>query len=564
MATPALFNASGSSKWETHASISSQGEGNSEQRSLPERGPAIAPTSSTYDEVDTSAFSDALDACRVQEVLEGLDYEATLPGQGIDLGAFIGQDTTGLLASSAPPSELNHMAVAVNPLVGGMAEPQPPDFAPTRLYCPMPWPDDMLASPDRRFLWQYFLNITEVDFLCLDWEDVGHLYGFQHPYVTTLPYMALTNSALRGAILCFSAAQYQLRHDPSKFEQTRLATGTEAARAMRSHLAEARNDQGSMLSIICAATLLYAFGNEKHDYLRIASRFVEAFLSTRNRGLPWSTSYPEVTLTEYRWSVISTLCSLKSPQPPIGDDICRSIQMQEEEIDQKYSQAFQNWVSHPIYTFSPRLVNPLLRIGRLLERQLSQLSDVNSPDPNTDWESLVREAEDMLLQARERDVSAAQAVLGITDPVAVLAVNESMYATGAILLYARIHGLPFTAPFIRRQVKIVAEEISKIGAHSRVSYSIVFPLFIAGCEAADMSVRETIKERLRDPGGVAYDRGDMVGALDHIWDIRDHDPGLPWPHWVEKGASTLWNAHRRSIIADYRALKWKPDTASVA
>jgi hypothetical protein len=90
-----------------------------------------------------------------------------------------------------------------------------------RLYCPMPWPDDMLRSPERRFLWQYFLSIAEADFLCLDWEDVGHFYGFQHPYITTMPHMALSNEALRGAVFCFAASQYQLRHGRAAFERTK-------------------------------------------------------------------------------------------------------------------------------------------------------------------------------------------------------------------------------------------------------------------------------------------------------------------------------------------------------
>lgn len=45
--------------------------------------------------------------------------------------------------------------------------------APGLLYCPIPWPDDMLASPPRQFLWQYFLYSMEAYALCLDPEDVS-------------------------------------------------------------------------------------------------------------------------------------------------------------------------------------------------------------------------------------------------------------------------------------------------------------------------------------------------------------------------------------------------------
>lgn len=187
----------------------------------------------------------------------------------------------------------------------------------------------------------------------------------------------------------------------------------------------------------------------------------------------------------------------------------------------------------------------MLRIGLLLETQLLQLEledgDIQ-PDPS--WPAHVSEAEDMLLQARDRDINVSRSALGSADPAAILALNESMYAAGAVLLYARIHGLPPTAPLIRRQTQIIVDEVSKIPVDSRVSFALVFPLFIAGCEAMEQMMRDTIVQRLRDPGGVTYVRGDLVGALRQIWDIRDLEPGLPWPHWVRKGeclsARTVW------------------------
>lgn len=412
---------------------------------------------------------------------------------------------------------------------------QSSSFSVDRLYCPMPWPDDMLASPERRFLWQYFLSIAEADFLCLDWEDVGHFYGFQHPYVTTLPHMALSNDSLRGAIFCFAASQYQLRHGQFEFESTRGWAGSEAALALRSQITKQSDDDSSLLSMVSAATLLHYFGTERHDYLRMAAKLVALFLSRSKLRSSSSTSFPEIALTEFRWSVISTLCSLQQPTAPLGDQTCRLIEMGEYEIKQKYSQAFQSWVSHPIFTFSPRLVNPLLRIGQLLEKQLLQLDDKDAQELDLAWSARVAEAEEMLLHARECDVNASKSALGSADPAAVLALNESMYAAGAILLYARIHGLPFTAPFIRRQTQIVSDEIAKIPSNSRVSFAIVFPLFIAGCEAVEQQTRIAITERLREPKGIAFDRGDLVGALHHIWEIRDLNPGLPWPHWVKKG-----------------------------
>ncbi|PNH41590.1 hypothetical protein VD0004_g5532 [Verticillium dahliae] len=347
------------------------------------------------------------------------------------------------------------------------------EFVPRHLYCPMPWPPDMLASSERRFLWQYFLSIAEADFLCVDWEDVGHLYDFQHPYITTLPRMALSTDALRGAIFCFAASQYQLRHGRSDFEATKGFTSSEAALALSAQMSR-DTDESGLLSMISAATLLHWYGTEPHDYLRVASLLVSQYLTRTKSTTNATTSFPEVPLTEFRWSVVSTLCSLQQPSSPLG----------------------------------------------------------GHPDPS--WPAHVSEAEDMLLQARDRDINVSRSALGSADPAAILALNESMYAAGAVLLYARIHGLPPTAPLIRRQTQIIVDEVSKIPVDSRVSFALVFPLFIAGCEAMEQMMRDTIVQRLRDPGGVTYVRGDLVGALRQIWDIRDLEPGLPWPHWVRK------------------------------
>ncbi|KAG9250598.1 fungal-specific transcription factor domain-containing protein [Emericellopsis atlantica] len=460
----------------------------------------------------------------VPDVLPSSDYNEPFPsvffpGHGsLSLDAF--SSANHLLTSST--------TTTISPFLA----------APERLYCPMPWPDDMLASPERRFLWQYFLSVAEADFLCLDWEDVGHLYGFQHPYTTTLPQMALSSKALRSAIFCFTAGQYQLRHNSREhFALTKTATSAEAVRAMRTQLLQTATSDDDLLPLICAATLLHYFATERHDYLRIASNLVSRFMA--RKALQQSQtplSLPEIPLTEFRWTVISTLCSLRPPQSPLGEEACRMIEMDDDEISRKYSDAFSGWISHPIYTFSPRLVNPLLRIGRLLEAQLLQL-DTTATDPDLlagHDEDRIAEAEEMLLHARERDVDTSIARMQISDPAAVVALNESMYAASAILLYARLHQTPFTAPFIRKQVHVVTQEIAKISVDSRVSFSVVFPLFIAGCDAADLSVRDMVRERLREPKGISYDRGDLVGALEHIWDIRDAEPGLLWPDWVAK------------------------------
>jgi hypothetical protein len=407
------------------------------------------------------------------------------------------------------------------------------------LYCPMPWPDDMLASSERRFLWRYFLSVAENDFLCLDWADVGHLYGFQHPYLTSLPQLSLRNKTLRNAVFSFSATQYQLRQGRPDFAAVRRLSSSEASHALQLQRSEQDDDGSQFLSMIYALPLLHFFSSEQHGdmrYLRMGSGWVSKFLAKINSVAQDSqASAYEVPLTEFRWAVISTLCALTWTKKPLGSQLCRTIEMKNEELSQKYFTAFRGWVSHPIYTFSPRLVNPLLRIGSLLEAQLFHMDH-----PGVDYElttgqaTQINEVEEMLLHARDCDLEETAPVPGSMDPAAVIALNESMYAASNVLLYARLRCLPFTTPFVRKQVHRVVDEIAKINVTSHVSYSTIFPLFVAGCEATDWSVRDVIKERLRNPGGIAYNRGDLVAALENIWEIRDHDPGLPWPLWVGK------------------------------
>ncbi|KAI6779924.1 uncharacterized protein J7T54_000224 [Emericellopsis cladophorae] len=550
LSTPAVFEERRAKKTKARSSRSS--------RFIDDTGPSIEPDGNdTILNASPPCFQDSGPSSRTQhdtlDLLRPLDQQllsSTLPAETSPRNDM--QDPTtsdqaqadGTLSLASvvptllPSSDDDELFPSVSFPGHGSLSLDAFSTAPERLYCPMPWPDDMLASPERRFLWQYFLSVAEADFLCLDWEDVGHLYDFQHPYTTTLPQMALSSKALRSAIFCFSAGQYQLRHNSREhFALTKTTTSAEAVRAMRAQLLQTTTSDDDLLPLICAATLLHYFATERHDYLRIASNLVSRFLA--RKALQQSQaplSLPEIPLTEFRWTVISTLCSLRQPQSPLGEKACRMIEMDDDEISRKYSDAFSGWISHPIYTFSPRLVNPLLRIGRLLEAQLLQL-DGTTTDPDDlagHDDDRIAEAEEMLLHARERDVDTSIARMQISDPATVVALNESMYAASAILLYARLHQTPFTAPFIRKQVHIVTNEIAKISSDSRVSFSVVFPLFIAGCDAADLSVRDMVRERLREPKGIAYDRGDLVGALEHIWDIRDAEPGLLWPDWVAK------------------------------
>ncbi|KAF7555981.1 hypothetical protein G7Z17_g1686 [Cylindrodendrum hubeiense] len=217
----------------------------------------------------------------------------------------------------------------------------------------------------------------------------------------------------------------------------------------------------------------------------------------------------------------------------LGQPTYNMLEMDEEEISQNFCADFQNWTSHPVLAFSPRLINPLLRLGQLLELQHSNWTLTGQNDlSDLDLEVQVEQLEGALLSARNSDLVTSQS--RSADPIELGSLNDAMHSAAAILLYARLKGMPSTATLIRHHVGIVTGKISNIDHNSRTSYAIVFPLFTAGCEAVDLAVRSAIVRRIRALKGLFYNRGDLVGALRHIWEIRDREPGLAWLEWLAK------------------------------
>ncbi len=467
------------------------------------------------------------------------DYNYASDSMGPGELQFIFSDQAAGSAMGHNFSLVSGPALDVSSGPSSMSQYNTPMVQPKILYNPMPWPDDMLGSSKKRFLWHHYIYSVQADILPLDLEDLVHLREFQDPYTTILPRIALGNTVLRGVLLCASAFQLHVSHRRQDFEAVSKVVGRQVVQALQAQVTNPQGDDLSVLNMMFAASFLHCFGPEQRDYcLQLAAGFAVALLARPRSQLAVPKACLEMNLTAFRWSMISTLCSLRKPKSPFPRRICRVIEMDRDEINTNFSPTFRNWVSHPLYVFSPRLVNPLLRIGSLLELQLLQHDgsdddDINESEPTLDDE--IEEVEDMLLGAREADVNLAASPFGVADPKCVLALNEAMHAASVILVYARLKGMPATAPLIRRQVRIVTDEIAKIGVHSRVSQAIVFPLFIAGCEAVDSQARDVIESRFLIPKGLVFDRGDLVGALHHIWGIRDLEPGLSWPFWAKKG-----------------------------
>lgn len=418
---------------------------------------------------------------------------------------------------------------------------------PMILYCPSPWPDDMQSSPRRQFLWNHFIHSMQMGALCLDLEDVSCVPGFQDPFVATIPQMALSNATLREAAMCFSVFQYTELYGQLEFISTTGTAWRKASEGLHHQLARRQDLDGwGFLSMISACCLLHwCAADQGENCLRLATKLAVEFLQRPQSGLEVPSTCREVILTGFRWTIIATLCSLKPPSRLLDNKIIDTLEMDLHEVAGNYSPAFGNWTSHPLYAFSSRLVNPLLRMGHLAEVQLLRRKDApqDSQNGSDQFEQELLTIEETLLQAREADLMAAVSPRRYSEPLSLAALNEAMHAASFILFYTRFRHLPFTAPVIRRQVKIVVSEICKIPEDSRVSHAILFPLFIAACEAVDTDDRCILENRLRMPRGLFFDRGNTTAALHRIWEVRDLQPGLAWPDWVNKvdAEYRIWN-----------------------
>lgn len=406
---------------------------------------------------------------------------------------------------------------------------------PLMMYCSMPWPNDIMASASRRLLWQHFLHVSRTGFLCLDNKHVEHMQDFQDPFVASLVQMALFDDDVRTVVIYFSAYQYQAATNQPKFMTLMNQTARDASRAITVHGSSSDLDHQKLLAKFSIALFLHLYGPDPREiYLQVASTFAVTFLRGFEQGKRALAMPARLILALLRWARISILCSLRQPETYLGQSIYGTLEMDEEEINQNFGSNFQDWPSHPIYAFSPRLINPLLRLGQLLELRQTRYALTGVLEPlGPALEPQVAELEGAILNARERYLLSTRT----RDPDPLDHLNEAMHSSALVLLYSRLRGMPSTSPLVRHHVTNIVDSIVSIDPDSRVYYAIIFPLFTAGCDAVDMATRNVIERRLEIRKGLFYNRGDLVGALRHIWSIRDLEPGLSWLEWLRRGKS---------------------------
>ncbi|EXJ86016.1 hypothetical protein A1O1_06385 [Capronia coronata CBS 617.96] len=405
-------------------------------------------------------------------------------------------------------------------------------------------PEDLSMSSDRMFLWSYFVHRSTRMFLCWDpQKDLGN-ESYQDPYTISLPAMAFESSPLRLAALALSAFQYGASENDERMMRYAGKLGLEASQAL-TRVAGSDLSSSHMLTTIVTAVFLFLLHPEFHNDVLPLARSAAACLA--NEGVATSVDKDCLSIAMHflRWAEICAQCSLNMDVSLSSDEIHEAIEYKWWEISSTTSQACKDWLVHPFYGFSSRLINPLLKLARLVRRGRDLDGDVEDSDDLADdarskFDAEVDALEELLLTCREEDLIADGG--RPKENIDLLRLNDASYSAAVVLFYTRLRDLPWTAPFIRRHVKIIHDNIADIDPSSRVSLGIVFPLYVAACESVDLITRESIVSRLNTLPGYWYNReNQLVASLRAIWEYRDLNPGSTWKQWINGVPSSVAN-----------------------
>ena len=413
------------------------------------------------------------------------------------------------------PSNRNYLIrYAVLPSVG----------APERLACSSA---HITKSLPQRFLWNFFLEFSQETFTCFDSKDTSRFPAFQNPFGSLIPRMAVSSGCLRAAILCFSGMQYTLRTYGGALALRDETFYSRAIFCLISNSAETE----SLLPTITAGLFLHFCDQEnKQNFLDVA-RSAAAYLAdlVDNGYHPPSIEF-QIVISLLRWTDISTLCSLRSVDTFIDENIHRRIELRQQEIINLDCSHLNGWINHPVFPFSTHLINPLLRLGRLIQYTTFQRSYAGATISNV--EQNISQLEEDILSAV--DVFRASQVTTRADCEPLTHLNAAMHSATLLLFYSRLKKMPFTATLVRQCVQELVNHVELISIGSPPCNGIFFPLIVAGCEAVDLTSRCVILNRIGNHYNIQNSE-ECTTSLQRIWAIRDAEPGLLWPAWRDKG-----------------------------
>ncbi|KAJ4014785.1 hypothetical protein NW761_015148 [Fusarium oxysporum] len=390
-------------------------------------------------------------------------------------------------------------------------------------------PPEISQEPRYSFLWSYFVIRATKVFLCWDTGETGLNELTNDPYTAALTVVAANSGSLRLAALALSALFYS-RDYPGFFTAGQIAW---LRWQSRSALEEAVSRQEEKpLGIIFTAVLIHLGDmNDDTGALEVACKTALNGLQQDSHNQTDSAHF-DVARHLLRWSYICKQLSFIQRMEVVDEDQWTKLEFRDEELQTTLCRQFSTWAIHPLYTVSHRWINPLMRLGRLVQLR----SKAENASLGLDFDKQVNNLEEDILTARERDLFVF--MKGTSDLPDLVRLNEAMYSAVVLVFYTRLRDLAWTSLFARQQVLNVCEHVEAIGKHSRTLNNIVFPVFLTGCETVDLGLRARIMRllsRLHPAGFWFHQEAKLLDSLQHVWMIRDGIPGALWPEWSKIG-----------------------------
>lgn len=87
------------------------------------------------------------------------------------------------------------------------------------------------------------------------------------------------------------------------------------------------------------------------------------------------------------------------------------------------------------------------------------------------------------------------------DATEIYATNEMFHWGGLVHLYRRVLGKPADDPDVQAAIREIVELLYKVRRGSSAEACLLFPMFVAGCDAQDQGQREKIMDRLKGVEG---------------------------------------------------------------
>jgi len=412
-------------------------------------------------------------------------------------------------------------------------------------YFPIPaslWSLPFYVDDDSQqsFLWSYFVFRGSKIFLCWDTEKMGSNVLIDDPYTTTLTAVAAHSRPFYLAALALSAFLYSMDYpgvlpstDVSRFRQQTLS-------ALKNTTRKSTEISVDIILARLIMSLLDMDDGRNSFSLELGSRVTARCWQRRQPDYGQSDSVSDVALHLLRWTYICKQVSFSNEPESADDAAWRALEFRDEELETPLRRQFSHWVIHPLYTVSHRWINPLLKLGRLvsLRRQARKFSGVSLPE---DFEDQIGQLENEILVARGRDLLVF--LRGSGDLADLLCLNEAIHSAILLTFYTRLRDMAWTNSFVRQQARKVCEYAEAIDKCSRTLNNIVFPVFLAGCEAADTETRERIVSLLSGlhPWGFWFHQEfKLLASLQQVWLIRDEMPGASWPEWSQRGLSPFY------------------------